>query len=107
MIPTGSFVGSGLGPGICFFPGSGSPGQAVVAGFMMADRVGMMYTIPEKEGREPAYQGDKVSAESPKVAAFRWRSDDDMCRGVLGHQSSKDLAPPRTCLTCPILAEPI
>jgi hypothetical protein len=44
----------------------------------------MMYTTLEKDGKDPAYYGDRVSAESPDAVLFRWKIDDDTYRVVFG-----------------------
>ena len=53
--------------------------------------VGRMYSILEKDGKDPAYYGDKVSAESPDAVLFRWKIDDNTYRVVFGDLSTKDV----------------
>jgi hypothetical protein len=53
----------------------------------------MMYTTLEREGKDPAYYGDRVSAESPKAVLFRWKIDDKTYRVVFGDLSTKDVTP--------------
>jgi hypothetical protein len=74
-----------------FPPGSPEPSKELLARFMMVDRVGMMYTTLEKEGKEPAYYGDKVTAESADAVLFRWKMGDDKYRVVFGDLSTRDV----------------
>jgi hypothetical protein len=52
----------------------------------------MMYATLEKDGKDPAYYGDKVSAESPKAVLFRWKIDDDTYRVVFGDLRTEDVS---------------
>lgn len=75
------------------FPrGSREPSKELLARFMKVDRVGMMYTTLEKDGKDPAYYGDTVSAESPDAVLFRWRTDDDTYRVVFGDLRTEDVS---------------
>ena len=75
------------------FPrGSREPSKELLARFMKVDRVGMMYTTLEKDGKDPAYYGDTVSAESPDAVLFRWRTDDDTYRVVVGDLRTEDVS---------------
>ena len=75
------------------FPrGSPEPSKELLARFMKVDRVGMMYTTLEKDGKDPAYYGDKVSAESPEAVLFRWKVNDDTYRVVFGDLSTLDVS---------------
>ncbi|MCP4454809.1 MAG: hypothetical protein GY809_25390 [Planctomycetes bacterium] len=69
------------------------PGPELIARLMKVDRVGMMVTTLEKEDRDPAYYGDKVSATSSKAVLFRWKLDDDTYRVVFGDLSQRDVTP--------------
>jgi len=75
-----------------FPPGSPEPSKELLARFMKVDRVGMMYTTLEKDGKDPAYYGDKVSSESPEAVLFRWKTDDDTYRVVFGDLSTEDVS---------------
>ena len=75
------------------FPrGSPEPSKELLARFMKVDRVGMMYTTLEKDGKDPAYYGDKVSAESPEAVLFRWKVNDDTYRVVFGDLRTEDVS---------------
>jgi hypothetical protein len=75
-----------------FPPGSPEPSKELIARFMKVDRVGMMYTTLEKDGKDPAYYGDKVSAESPEAVLFRWKINDDTYRVVFGDLRTEDVS---------------
>jgi hypothetical protein len=76
-----------------FPPGSGGLSQELIARLMKVDRVGMMYTTLEKEGKDPAYHGDTISIETPKAVLFRWKIDDQTYRVVFGDLSQSDVTP--------------
>ena len=67
------------------------PGKEVLDRLMKVDMVSRMYSILEKDGKDPAYYGDKVSAESPEGVLFRWKIDDDTYRVVFGDLSTRDV----------------
>lgn len=69
------------------------PGPDVLARLMRIDRVGMMMTTLEREDRDPAYYGDKVSADSADAVLFRWKINDDTYRVVFGDLSQRDVTP--------------
>ncbi|MHC4435711.1 MAG: LamG domain-containing protein, partial [Planctomycetota bacterium] len=59
---------------------------------MKLERVGQMYAVLENEGKDPAYYGDKVTAEFPHAVLLRWKIGDDMYRVVFGDLSIRDVA---------------
>jgi hypothetical protein len=69
------------------------PGPELIARLMKVDRVGMMLTTLQKDGKDPAYYGDKVSTESPQAVLFRWKIDDTTYRVVFGDLSQRDVTP--------------
>jgi len=75
------------------FPrGSPEPSKELLARFMRVDRVGMMYTTLEKDGKDPAYYGNIISTESPEAVLFRWKIDDDTYRVVFGDLRTEDVS---------------
>ena len=75
------------------FPrGSPEPSKELLARFMKVDMVGRMYTILEKDGKDPAYYGDKVTADHPDAVLFRWKIDDNTYRVVFGDLSTEDVS---------------
>jgi hypothetical protein len=75
------------------FPrGSTELSKELIARLMKVDMVGTLYTTLEKEGKDPAYYGDKVSAESPQAVLFRWKIDDNSYRVVFGDLRTEDVS---------------
>jgi hypothetical protein len=74
-----------------FPPGSGPPSKELIARFMKVDRVGMMVTTLEKDGKEPTYYGDQVSIESPEAVLFRWKINANTYRVIFGDLSQRDV----------------
>ena len=77
------------------FPPGSPELRELVGRLMKIDRVGMMYTTLEKEGKDPAYYGDKVSAASPNAVLFRWKIDDGTYRVVFGDLRTEDVSAER------------
>jgi len=75
-----------------FSAASARPGKELIARLMKVDMVGMMYTTLERDGKDPAYYGDRVSAESPQAVLFRWKIDDNTYRVVFGDLSIEDVS---------------
>ena len=71
------------------------PGKEVIERLIKIDMVGRMYTILEKDGKEPAYYGDKVTADHPDAVLFRWKVDDDTYRVVFGDLRTEDVSADR------------
>jgi hypothetical protein len=69
------------------------PGPELIARLMKVDRVGMMISTLEKQGLDPAYYGDRVSADASDAVLFRWRVDSDTYRVVFGDLSQRDVTP--------------
>ncbi|MHC4569966.1 MAG: hypothetical protein ACYTE3_29950 [Planctomycetota bacterium] len=55
--------------------------------------IGMAYGSMVQDGNEPAYYGDKVTAEFPHAVLVRWKISDDVYRVVFGDLSIKDVTP--------------
>ena len=53
--------------------------------------VGMSYSAMVKDGNEPAYYGDKVTAEFPHAVLVRWKMADDTYRVIFGDLSIEDV----------------
>jgi hypothetical protein len=49
------------------------------------------YTTLVFEDREPAYYGDKVTAEFPNAVLMRWREDDGLYKVIFGDLSTKQV----------------
>jgi outer membrane lipoprotein-sorting protein len=55
--------------------------------------IGMAYATMVKDGNEPAYYGDKVTAEFPHAVLMRWKITDDTYKVIFGDLSTKDVTP--------------
>jgi len=53
--------------------------------------VGMTYSAMVQDGNEPAYYGDKVTAEFPHAVLMRWKMADDTYRVISGDLSIEDV----------------
>lgn len=53
--------------------------------------IGMTYATMVKDGNEPAYYGDKVTAEFPHAVLLRWKIGDDKYRVIFGDLSIRDV----------------
>jgi len=67
------------------------PGKEVLDRLMKVDMVSRMYSILEKDGKDPAYYGDKVTADHPDAVLFRWKIDNDTYRVIFGDLSTRDV----------------
>ncbi|MCI0498890.1 MAG: hypothetical protein L0Y36_04310 [Planctomycetales bacterium] len=87
-------VANALAPAIKkrFSGGSDKPSKELITRLMKVDRVGMMYTALERNGKDPAYYGDRVSAESPQAVLFRWKINDNTYRVVFGDLHTEDVS---------------
>ena len=70
---------------------STKPGKELITRLMKVDMVGMMYTTLERDGKDPAYYGDKVSAATPQAVLFRWKIGDSTYRVVFGDLHAEDV----------------
>lgn len=70
---------------------SAKPDKELITRLMKVDMVGLMYTTLEREGKDPAYYGDKVSAASPQAVLFRWKINDNTYRVVFGDLRTQDV----------------
>jgi hypothetical protein len=72
-------------------PPPGGPPKEIIDKIVKLEMVGMKYATLASEGKEPAYYGDKVTAEFGHAVLFRWKVDDDMYRVVFGDLSTRDV----------------
>jgi len=56
------------------------------------EMVGQAYSALENRDKDPAYYGDKVTAEFPHAVLLRWKISDDRYRVVFGDLSIRDVA---------------
>jgi hypothetical protein len=55
------------------------------------ERIGQMYAVLENEDKDPAYYGEKVTAEFTHAVLLRWKIGDDIYRVVFGDLSTRDV----------------
>jgi len=70
---------------------SGELPREILDKLMKLERVGQMYAALENESKDPAYYGDKVTAEFPHAVLLRWKIGDDMYRVVFGDMSIRNV----------------
>lgn len=62
---------------------------------MKLQSVGMTYASFVKDGNNPAYYGDTVTAEFPHAVLLRWKIDENTYKVVFGDLSTEDVTPER------------
>ena len=65
--------------------------KEVVSKVVTLQMVGMTYGAMVKDGNEPAYYGDKVTAEFPHAVLMRWKMSDNTYKVIFGDLSIKDV----------------
>jgi len=70
---------------------SGSLPREIMQKLTKLEMVGQSYAALENEGKDPAYYGNKVSAEFPHAVLLRWKIGDDKYRVVFGDLSIRDV----------------
>ena len=55
--------------------------------------IGMTYAAMVQDGNDPAYYGDKVTAEFPHAVLMRWKMVDNTYRVIFGDLSIRDVTP--------------
>jgi hypothetical protein len=65
--------------------------KEVIEKLTKLEMVGQVYAAIEKEGKDPAYYGDKVTAEFTQAVLLRWKIDDGRYRVVFGDLSTRDV----------------
>ncbi|MHC4580133.1 MAG: LamG-like jellyroll fold domain-containing protein [Planctomycetota bacterium] len=65
--------------------------KEVMGNIVKLQTVGMSYGLLVQDGNEPAYYGDKVTAEFPHAVLLRWKIADDTYRVVFGDLSTRDV----------------
>ncbi|MGB2865534.1 MAG: LamG domain-containing protein [Sedimentisphaerales bacterium] len=73
------------------YQSSGGLPKEVLDKLMKLDRVGQMYAALENESKDPAYYGNKVTAEFPHAVLLRWKIGDDRYRVVFGDLSIRNV----------------
>lgn len=70
---------------------SGGLPKEIIAKLTKLERVGQIYAALENEGKDPAYYGDKVTADFSHAVLLRWKIGDDRYRVVFGDLSIKNV----------------
>ncbi|KPK37188.1 MAG: hypothetical protein AMJ65_15210 [Phycisphaerae bacterium SG8_4] len=65
--------------------------KEVMGNIVKLQTVGMSYGLLVQDGNEPAYYGDKVTAEFPHAVLLRWKIADETYRVVFGDLSTRDV----------------
>ncbi|MHC4641409.1 MAG: LamG domain-containing protein [Planctomycetota bacterium] len=70
----------------------GDPNEEEVAMIIKLQSIGMTYAMMVKDGNDPAYYGDKVTAQFPHAVLMRWKIADDTYRVIFGDLTIEDLS---------------
>jgi hypothetical protein len=68
-------------------PSSDGPSKEVMAKIVKLQGIGMTYASMVQDGNDPAYYGDKVTAEFPHAVLMRWKISDNTYRVIFGDLS--------------------
>jgi hypothetical protein len=68
-------------------PSSGEPNEQEMGKIIKLQTIGMTYASMVQDGNDPAYYGDKVTAEFPHAVLMRWKIADDMYTIIFGDLS--------------------
>jgi hypothetical protein len=70
----------------------GDPNEAEVAMILKLQTIGMTYAMMVKDGNDPAYYGDKVTAQFPHAVLMRWKIAEDTYRVIYGDLTVEDVS---------------
>lgn len=70
---------------------SGGLPREIMEKLTKLEMVGQAYAVLEKEGKDPAYYGDKVTAEFPHAVLLRWKISEGRYRVVFGDLTIRDV----------------
>jgi hypothetical protein len=73
----------------------GDPNEEEVAMILKLQTIGMTYAMMVKDGNEPAYYGDRVTAQFPHAVLMRWKIADDTYRVIYGDLTVEDVSAER------------
>jgi hypothetical protein len=71
----------------------GDPNEEEIAKILKLQTIGMTYAMMVKDGNDPAYYGDKVTAQFPHAVLLRWKINDDTYRVIFGDLAVEDVSP--------------
>jgi len=96
-------------------PALGDPNEEEVAKIIKLQSIGMTYAMMVKDGNDPAYYGDRITAQFPHAVLMRWKIDEGTYRVIYGDLAIEDIsteflaeleAAPLNLEPCPIHPEP-
>ena len=67
--------------------------KEVMGKIVKLQMIGMTYGVMVQDGNDPAYYGDKVTAEFPHAVLVRWKMSDNTYRVIFGDLSIRDVTP--------------
>jgi hypothetical protein len=70
----------------------GDPNEKEVAMILKLQTIGMTYAMMVKDGNDPAYYGDKVTAQFPHAVLMRWKIAEDTYRVIYGDLTVEDVS---------------
>jgi hypothetical protein len=69
------------------------PNEEEIAKIIKLQSIGMTYAMMVKDGNDPAYYGDRVTAQFPHAVLMRWKISDDTYRVIFGDLAIEDVSP--------------
>jgi hypothetical protein len=73
-------------------PSADEPSKEVMGNIIKLQTIGMTYAAMVQDGNDPAYYGDKVTAEFPHAVLMRWKITDDTYKVIFGDLSIKEVS---------------
>ncbi|MHC4586850.1 MAG: LamG domain-containing protein, partial [Planctomycetota bacterium] len=70
----------------------GDPNEEEIAKIIKLQSIGMTYAMMVKDGNDPAYYGDRVTAQFPHAVLMRWKIKDDTYRVIFGDLAIEDVS---------------
>ncbi|MHC4084697.1 MAG: LamG domain-containing protein [Planctomycetota bacterium] len=70
----------------------GDPNEAEIAKIIKLQTIGMTYAMMVKDGNDPAYYGDRVTAQFPHAVLMRWKIADGTYRVIFGDLTVEDVS---------------
>jgi len=67
--------------------------KKIMGKIVQLQTIGMTYGTLVQDGNEPAYYGEKVTAEFPHAVLMRWKISDNVYRVVFGDLSTRNVTP--------------
>jgi hypothetical protein len=71
----------------------GDPNEEEIAKIIKLQSIGMTYAMMIKDGNDPAYYGDRVTAQFQHAVLMRWKIKEDTYRVIFGDMTVEDVSP--------------